>query len=1083
MGFSAQSIRSHVGSTSFERGRNYFTSGNVIAVSIDKDMTYGRVSGSKRTPYETTFTLKSGEIIDSRCSCPVGYACKHVAALGLASLLEFAKTASFTQKPTEASKLIKPKESSSWKQTLSKLLSVGRLQSDNRFQLQLLLKIEQQYSYSDKTNNFRLMIRPRIFDPKSGKFSVTEIKWADAEYRYGIYWEGRYGNMPKNQLIFLRLVAFGLNDRHPSGWEEVNEDKADYFWHILSQHQSYGVALLAGAKGQIPVTISTKLVETKIEITKTESGLEIGKQIVCDGQDITGTQIVFVGQPPAFAVYQRYNSYVLYSVASGQMSDTMLNTPLKIPQKDIPRLQKDYLNNLAHNFTVISHTDAVALPKVVEPKPLITLAPTKGRAIEIELSFIYNDMQLPFYDTPDKAIIKGQTILLNMQALERMRQTVEEKLSKFDVFGQDDDGGVFGVTYLFGIDAARFIAETLPLLRTEIPDLTIITSPDIPNFTHEESAPEVILKIDENEEAYDWFDLNVSVIVGKEQVPFQQLFQALVDGQKFLLLQSGKYFSLEREEFNKLRQLLNEAKSIQEKGIDGFRLSRFQAGLWDELAKTGIVATQAKRWQETMEGLLLAKGVKIQTPPKNLLAHLRPYQLEGYSWLTFLRQYKLGGVLADDMGLGKTIQAIALVMKAKSEKVSKKPFLVIAPTSVVENWDMELARFAPSLKKVIMRAGDRSKQFAKVGKADIVVISYALFVRDFKKLEALNFDTVILDEAQMVKNYQSKAYGIVRKLRSDCRIALTGTPLENNLMELWSIFSIVAPGLFPSPEKFREAYKTPIEKGQSREILDKLKKRIRPFLLRRQKTVVETQLPAKNEQILYLPLNDAHRHLYDLHLQHERKRVLGMLQNGGLKDHRFEIFRSLTRLRQLCLHPKLLDEKHDDVPSTKVEVLKEQLEQIIAERHRVLIFSQFTSFLVYIKAMLRETGYNYLYLAGETKNRGKLIQQFQKDSSISVFLISLKAGGFGLNLTAADYCILLDPWWNPAVEIQAVDRAHRIGQKKTVFVYKFIAKDTIEEKVLGLQEKKRKLFQNVLDEESLFSTMISEEDIKSVFAI
>lgn len=1075
MEFSAQSIRVHVGSISFERGRNYFTSGNVVASEISEDSVYGRVIGSKKNPYETSFTLSDGQIIDSECSCPVGFACKHVAALGLASLLEFAKNAP-AQKREESPV--------PWKQTLSQLISAGKMQGDRRFHLQLLLKVEQQYVYSGKTSNFRLMIRPRIFDPKSGKFSLTEIKWADAEYRrYGIYWEGDYGSVPQNQLIFLKLISAGLDERYPSGWEEVDESKADYFWHILSQHQSYGVALVAGAKGQIQVTLSLIPIETKLEIIGEEKDIMIEKKIFCEGEDISYTQMAFVGQPPAFALSLGYNHYTLHPVAPGSVPDKILESPLRIPQKDIPRLQKDYIKSLIDNFAVVSRTDAVTLPNVINPNLLLTLTPTKDRAIEIRLGFIYQDEQFPLYGSPDTAIVNRETMLLNKQALERGRERLETALNKYNGFESNEDIGISDVAYLSGIEAARFAAETLPILQAEIPDLKVIASPDMPHFVYEKAAPEVLLRIDESEEGHDWFDLDVSVNVGNETVPFQELFQALVDRQKFILLQSGRYFSLERNEFDQLKKLLHEAASIQEKGLEGIRLSRFQAGLWDELAKTGIITSQAKRWQETMAGLLSAKGVAIQTPPKKFSASLRPYQMEGYSWLIFLRQYQLGGILADEMGLGKTIQTIAFVCKAISEKETQKPFLVVAPTSVVENWDMELARFAPSLKKVIMRSGDRSKQFTKIAKADIVVISYALLIRDFETIKDIAFDSLILDEAQMVKNYQSKVYSLVRKLKADCKIALTGTPLENNLMELWSIFSVVAPGLFPSPEKFKEIYKTPIEKDQNRETLDNLKKRIRPFLLRRQKTLVEKELPLKTEQVLYLPLNDEHRHLYDLHLQHERKRILGMLQNGGLKDHRFEILRSLTKLRQLCLHPKLLDEKHAQIPSTKIEALKEQLEEIIAEKHRVLIFSQFTSFLVHVKEMLDKAGHSYLYLAGETKNRGKLIQQFHKDSSIPIFLISLKAGGFGLNLTAADYCILLDPWWNPAVEAQAVDRTHRIGQDKPVFVYKFIAKDTIEEKVLALQEKKRELFQNVFNEGSLFSAMISEEDIKSIFAI
>jgi SNF2 family DNA or RNA helicase len=340
---------------------------------------------------------------------------------------------------------------------------------------------------------------------------------------------------------------------------------------------------------------------------------------------------------------------------------------------------------------------------------------------------------------------------------------------------------------------------------------------------------------------------------------------------------------------------------------------------------------------------------------------------------------------------------------------------------------------------------------------------------------------VILDEAQMVKNYQSKAYGLVRQLKSNSKIALSGTPMENNLMELWSIFSIVAPGLFPEPKAFQQLYRNPIEKSQDKEALARLRSRIKPFILRRKKELVEKQLPQKIEQTLFVDLNPEHRKLYDIQLQYERQRVLGLIETGGLKEHRFEILRSLMKMRQMCLLPNLVDKKHPLHIATKLDILTDSLSEILAGNHRVLIFSQFTSFLSEVKNSLTKQKTPFLYLDGSTKNRGDLIKRFQTDQSVSVFLISLKAGGFGLNLTSADYCILLDPWWNPAVERQAIDRTHRIGQTKSVVVYRLIAKETIEEKVLALQQKKQKLFQNILEDENIFGPVVTEEDIKGLF--
>lgn len=569
--------------------------------------------------------------------------------------------------------------------------------------------------------------------------------------------------------------------------------------------------------------------------------------------------------------------------------------------------------------------------------------------------------------------------------------------------------------------------------------------------------------------------------MGGEEVSFSQIFVSLSQGSEFLLLPSGRYFPLKQEKLLQLKRLMDEAKELEDKESQSIRISRFQIGFWEELEQMGVVKKQAETWQKTVQELKGLSQIVSLEPPKGFKGQLRPYQKEGWTWLEFLRRCRLGGVLADDMGLGKTVQAICLFAAFNKAEREGKPFLVIAPTSVVENWDGELERFAPRLKRIILRRGDRSLGYKEVNKADVVVTSYHLILRDFEKLKDLAFDAIILDEAQMVKNHQSKVYSQIKRLNGKVKIALTGTPLENSLVELWAILSITCPGIFPSIKGFHENYRVPIERNQDKEKLERLRRRIRPFILRRKKESVEKELPQKTVQTLLLTMNEEHKRIYDRHLVRERQRVLGLLESGGFKDHRFEILKSLTKMRRLCLHPGLIDEEYSHAPATKIEALSEQIELLAKENHRMLIFSQFTSFLAIVKETLSQKSLDYLYLDGQTKNRGGLVKKFQTGDA-PIFLISLKAGGFGLNLTAADYCFLLDPWWNPAVEKQAVDRAHRIGQTKPVFVYKFILKDSIEENVLKLQEKKEKLFKNVLEDGDVFGSMVSEDDVRQIFS-
>ncbi len=431
------------------------------------------------------------------------------------------------------------------------------------------------------------------------------------------------------------------------------------------------------------------------------------------------------------------------------------------------------------------------------------------------------------------------------------------------------------------------------------------------------------------------------------------------------------------------------------------------------------------------------------------------------------------------MGLGKTLQALALICHARERDPGIGPFLVVAPTSVVSNWVGEAGRFAPGLKvdavtDTLARSG---RTIDALAAADVLVTTYTLFRLEADAYRTVAWAGLILDEAQYVKNHQAKTYRCVRELAAPFKLAITGTPMENNLMELWSLLSITAPGLFPDPKRFAEQYARPIERGGDAEQLARLRRRIKPLLKRRTKELVAAELPAKQEQTLDVELHPRHRKLYDTHLQRERQKVLGLIDD--FNRNRFAILRSITLLRQLSLHPGLVDDDHDTVPCAKLGALVEQLEDIVGGGHRALVFSQFTGFLAKARERLDAEGIGYCYLDGRTRRRDRVLERF-KDGEDPVFLISLKAGGFGLNLTEADYCFLLDPWWNPATEAQAIDRTHRIGQTRPVMAYRMIARDTIEEKVAALARRKAALFSGVMDEGDLFASNLTAEDVRGL---
>jgi SNF2 family DNA or RNA helicase len=636
-------------------------------------------------------------------------------------------------------------------------------------------------------------------------------------------------------------------------------------------------------------------------------------------------------------------------------------------------------------------------------------------------------------------------------------------------------------TRLTGIDTMRFSTELLPLLAGH-PGLIVEVSGEPADYREAGETLRIAVSTDEMAGDTDWFDLGVTITVEDRPVPFLDVFLALSRGEPYLLLPDGAYFCLDKPELRALARLIEEARALQDSPAGPLRISRYQAGFWDELAALGVIGHQAAAWREQVQGLLSAGAIGQAEPPAGLRARLRPYQQDGFGWLAFLWEHRLGGILADDMGLGKTLQCLALISHARQRDPAAAPFLIVAPTSVVANWAAEAARFAPDLN-VVPVSGTVARRGQGLGEliagADAVVTSYTLLRIDFAAYAELGWSGLLLDEAQQAKNRQSKVYQCARRLAAPVKIAITGTPLENNLMELWSLLSITAPGLFPSPDRFRDYYARPVERQGESERLAQLQRRIKPLVRRRTKEQVAADLPAKQEQVLEVDLHPQHRRAYQTRLQRERQKVLGLI--GDMDSNRFAIFRSLTVLRQLSLHAGLVDEAHAGLASAKVDALLGQLQEVTGGGHRALVFSQFTGFLGKVRERLEAEGIPYCYLDGSTRDRAAVVQRF-KDGTVPVFLISLKAGGFGLNLAEADYCFLLDPWWNPATETQAVDRVHRIGQTRRVMVYRLVAKDTIEEKVMALKARKARLFSSVLDDGNAFGTTVDADDIRALLS-
>jgi superfamily II DNA or RNA helicase len=577
----------------------------------------------------------------------------------------------------------------------------------------------------------------------------------------------------------------------------------------------------------------------------------------------------------------------------------------------------------------------------------------------------------------------------------------------------------------------------------------------------------------------DWLSLDMSFDAEGIAVSEDELRMCLAQGRKLVQLQDGSYAPVQADQVTEI--LSRMAEIYVTSGSKG-KLPLSQAGRVQDLMRI-VSESNATTSTEALFGKLNDIGrIEPVAKPRALKATLRPYQKEGFSWLVFLHSLNAGGILADDMGLGKTLQTIALLLWVKSKEKESKT-LVVAPTSVVPNWVREIEKFAPTLKTITWQGPDRHALASEAQQADVIVTSYALLRRDEEFLQSLNLTYSILDEAQHIKNPLSATSRAAKKLQSQRRLALTGTPIENRLSEIWSIFDFVSPGLLGTLASFEEQYARPIERGDE-DTVRRLRSAIHPFVMRRTKSEVAKDLPEKIEQDMVVPLAEEQSKLYRQILRQVREQVLSEIDLQGVAKSQIQILAALTRLRQVACDPKLLklDGDWNAEESGKVGALREILSEAVSGGHRVLVFSQFVEMLKILQENLQRDGITYEYLDGSTKDRQERVDHFNQDESVSVFLISLKAGGTGLNLTGADTVIHFDPWWNPAVEDQATDRAHRIGQTKVVTVYRLIAKSTVEEKILQLSDKKRELVSQVLSTEGAPLKGLTRDEIDSLFS-
>ncbi|MFS3127471.1 SNF2-related protein [Nocardioides sp. Bht2] len=1044
------------------RGRSYAANRRVLSTAVeggvgDGTTVTGLVAGSSRTPYRVSIRI-DGDTIKAQCDCPVGYQCKHAAA----ALLQIRSSESLQATPTTPA----------WQRTLDQLLvpleQAGTAPTARkRLALQFEIPAPNRRRYRQHAEaGQKLWLRPMRQGARDN-WIKTGITWATAE-------APQYDDAhDPEQLAVLNRIVRAVPGAAPRDVVDLTLI-GPQLPELLVQAQAAGIPLLGGER--ISSVATADPLDAVLDVVSSPDGAQLRLGVWHEDQFLTGNSLLLLGRQPhsvALVAPTREGSTARHPKLRLVLAPLRHHLPeallrvhqrggaVEVPAADRASFEADYLPRLRQQLPITSSDSSVRLPEEIPPRLQLVVAWTELTA-ELSWRWRYADVDYPLdSNLPAPAVRRP--------ALERALREQSAPWAHLQP-----------AATLTAAAAVEFVADELPALLAHRAIEVVETGPR-PHFRAAIEAPTIEFVADEDDaaEGTDWLDLRVVIDVEGEQVPLTDLLGALTAGQPLLVLPSGLHLSTDRAEFRKLAELVAAAAEIRGARPERVRVNERDLGLWAELDELGEVDALAARWVEAARALITQESLP-EVDPVGLVSTPRPYQLQGIRWLAQLWQLELGGILADDMGLGKTLQTLALISHARAHGAA--PFLVISPTSVMTAWATEAARHTPGLKVRVLDASTsrRSESLADVAAgADVIVTSYTLFRLEAEAYADLTWGGLVLDEAQAIKNHQSKTYQAVRRLEAPFRLAVTGTPFENRLMELWSLLSVAAPGLYPSPKRFVDDVVRPVEKQGDAAALARFRARIRPFVLRRTKDLVAADLPAKQEQVLEVTLGANHQRLYDTWLQRERQAILGLVDD--FDSNRVAIFSALTRLRQLSLDPALVDEEHEQVGSAKLEVLAEHLVELAAEGHRALVFSQFTSFLKRARTRLEAEGLTVRYLDGATRHRAAEIDAF-KSGDGDAFLISLKAGGVGLTLTEADYVFVLDPWWNPAAENQAVDRAHRIGQQRPVMVYRLVSARTIEEKVVALKERKAELFASVFSGDGALSAGIGADDVRELFA-
>lgn len=752
---------------------------------------------------------------------------------------------------------------------------------------------------------------------------------------------------------------------------------------------------------------------------------------------------------------------------------TLLDSePISVPTEEVLYFRTEYLPRMAERLPLtgegIFGEEIAGFP----PVPRLYLGEREGELVG-QLAFGYGEGEVPYRKDMPIATLRPHPESGLLQRVHRnptSEQVAYELLTHHGLKRGTEEAEFQLRARLTPVD---FLLHHVPRLAEG--GFTIFGEDSLKGVKVNRVTPTLSFNVSSG---IDWFDVEAIAEFGDTTASLKELRRAIKKRERYVKLADGSIGMIPEEWIQRFRHVF--ALAGESSSGEALRLSPLHALLFEQaLTDSDGDARQELEFQKKKSGLRSFEKLEPTPVPEGFTGTLRAYQKAGYDWLHFLRQHGFGGCLADDMGVGKTPQALALLLSVQGN--SPHASLLVLPRSLVFNWEREAEKFTPSLKLLRYDDASRTTDTASFDGYDLIVTTYGILLRDIEKLSKYPFHYAILDEAQAIKNPLAQTSRAARLLKAEHRLTLTGTPIENGTIELWSQFAFLNPGLFGGLESFKENFLGPIEKQNDASSVAALRTLTHPFLLRRTKAQVASDLPPRTERAITVEMDKAQRKLYDQTRDRYRAQILGIYDEAGSAKAQMTVLEGLLRLRQICCDPRLVDPE-SKAGSAKREALLETMQTLRAEGHKALIFSQFVQMLSLLKKDLDQLSIPYLYLDGRTKDRQGCVDQFQNNTEIPFFLISLKAGGVGLNLTAADYVLHIDPWWNPAVEAQASDRTHRIGQEKPVFVYKFLARDSVEEKILLLQERKKTLVDSLIQtEQSLFKSL-SRDDITALFS-